>query len=778
MHCLRVQHFLKTFMKQKKMVKSVGVGYTSIHACENDCILFWREYEKSDCCPKCNVSRWKSEKKSLDGKRDYKVPRKVLRYFPIKKRLQRLFISSRTATLTRWHEEHRLKDGLLRHPADSPLWQDFDQKHSEFAADSRNIRLAFATDGFNPFSTMNVTYSIWPGILIPFNFPPSMCMKDSNFIMSVLIPGRSYVGSDMDVYFQPLVYGLLDMFVNGVRTYDSSKGEYFLLRAAILWTITDFPGLGSVSGFVTSGEAACPDCHSLICSLRLGNGSKSCYMGHRRFLHQEHPFRFDVDSFGGEIESRSAPVPLSGDEILEYTKNIKTVYGKNPSGKAAKNQRRKEGEPLVFLKRRPIWFILPYWKDLMVRHNFDAMHIEKNVCDNIINTLLNISGKSKDNLNARLDLQALGIRKDLHPVELDDNQFYLPPAPYSMSPAEKKTFCKVLKGVKFPDRYAADIQHNVLVSDKKIIGLNSHGSHILLQDLLPLVVRRVLPEVSAVLIRLSNFFKKLYLPVIRLSDMQRLQYKIAEILSLLETIFPPSFFTINVHLMVHLPVQARMAGPVHFRSMWPVERFLKKCKGYVRTKSHPEGSIMEGSMFDEALTLCSRYLQDDTNFNHRVRNKDRLQREISVTTPFFHNIGQALAGKCIVNLDYKTWLQAHRYVLFNYANIQPYLNKHASYLSSIGVRNKREINNMQYKTFHEWFRLHVEEMCEDASEEIKILAKRPMMMAHQYNSYTINGLNFHTQSYDENRSVQNCGVVLAAETTHFERGGDSFMNRY
>jgi hypothetical protein len=176
-------------------------------------------------------------------------------------------------------------------------------------------------------------------------------------------------------------------------------------------------------------------------------------------------------------------------------------------------------------------------------------------------------------LNARLDLQALGIRSDLHPVELDDNQFYLPPAPYSMSPAEKKLFCQVLKGVKFPDGYAADIRHNVLVSDKKIIGLNSHGSHILLQDLLPLAVRRVLPEeVSAVLIRLSNFFKKLYSPALRISDMQRLQSEIAEILSLLEIIFPPSFFTINVHLMVHLAEQARMAGPVHFRSMWPVER--------------------------------------------------------------------------------------------------------------------------------------------------------------------------------------------------------------
>jgi hypothetical protein len=82
---------------------------------------------------------------------------------------------------------------------------------------------------------------------------------------------------------------------------------------------------------------------------------------------------------------------------------------------------------------------------------------------------------------------------------------------------------------------------------------------------------------------------------------------------------------------------------------------------------------MEGSMFDEALTFCSRYLQDEVDFNHRVRNIDRLQTSIPPTTPFFHNFGRALAGRCIVNLDYKTWLQAHRYVLFNYGNIEPYL---------------------------------------------------------------------------------------------------------
>jgi hypothetical protein len=111
-------------------------------------------------------------------------------------------------------------------------------------------------------------------------------MKDSNFILPVLIPGRSSAASDMDVYFEPLVDDLLDMFVNGVRTYDASKGEYFQLRVVVLWTITDLPGLGSVSGFVVSGEAACPDFHSLICSIRLGNGGKSCYMAHSRFLHR------------------------------------------------------------------------------------------------------------------------------------------------------------------------------------------------------------------------------------------------------------------------------------------------------------------------------------------------------------------------------------------------------------------------------------------------------------------------------------------------------------
>ncbi|XP_039776614.1 uncharacterized protein LOC120644118 [Panicum virgatum] len=248
--------------------------------------------------------------------------------------------------------------------------------------------------------------------------------------------------------------------------------------------------------------------------------------------------------------------------------------------------------------------------------------------------------------------------------------------------------------------------------------------------------------------------------------MESLEADVAETLSLLEALFLPSFFDIMVHLMVHLPAQARIAGPVHFRSMWPVERFLMRLKGSVHTKSHPEGSIMEWSMFTECLTFCSRYLHE-TQFSRQFRDD-----EDNSITPFFRSLGRGLAGKCIVSLDHKTWLQAHRYVLFNYANIGSYLDKHAHYLSSIGLRNKRDINRTQHESFHEWFRLHVEERCEEEPEEIKILAKAPMMSAHKYSSYTINGFNFHTESYDEGRSVQNSGVALVAESTSFDRGNN------
>jgi len=50
------------------------------------------------------------------------------------------------------------------------------------------------------------------------------------------------------------------------------------------------------------------------------------------------------------------------------------------------------------MEKKSIFLKFPYWEHNLVRHNLDAMHIEKNVYDNIVSTLLNIDHKSKDNL--------------------------------------------------------------------------------------------------------------------------------------------------------------------------------------------------------------------------------------------------------------------------------------------------------------------------------------------------------------------------------------------
>lgn len=188
-----------------------------------------------------------------------------------------------TAAALRWHDEGRVKDGALRHPADSEAWKAIDSEFPEFASDSHNIRFGMASDGFNPFGTMSSSYSCWPIVLIPYNLPPWLCMKASSLMLSLIIPGPSYPGKDFHLAYS---------------------------RTSTLKKIQEVPD-------------------------------------------------------------------------FEKSKTWKGISG---------------------------LFSLPYWDINLLRHNLDIMHIEKNVCDNICGTLLGLEGKSKDNLQARLDLQDMNIR--------------------------------------------------------------------------------------------------------------------------------------------------------------------------------------------------------------------------------------------------------------------------------------------------------------------------------------------------------------------------------
>ena len=140
---------------------------------------------------------------------------------------------------------------------------------------------------------MSISCSMWPVVLIPYNLPPWMCMKHTFFLLSLLIPGPTAYGNDIDIYLQPLIDELNDLWDVGVEIYDASTKQNFCMRAPILWTINDFPAYANLSGWSTIGKFSCPICNKDCYSYRLQNKWKWCYIGHHRFLLINHRFRCD-----------------------------------------------------------------------------------------------------------------------------------------------------------------------------------------------------------------------------------------------------------------------------------------------------------------------------------------------------------------------------------------------------------------------------------------------------------------------------------------------------
>ncbi|XP_028051175.1 uncharacterized protein LOC114255823 [Camellia sinensis] len=309
----------KSFYATRALLRELGLDYHKVHACPRDCSLYWKETASRDDCIVCQTPRYKQ----FEGeKNDYKtkqqrIPQKIVRYFPLIPRLQRLFMSSKTASLMRWHVEGRIDDGKMRHPADSPVWKNFDTLYPKFASEPRNVRLGLAADGFNPFKAMNVAHSSWPIIVMPYNLPTWLCMKQPHMMMILLIDGPSSPGNNIDVYLRLLVDELIELWENGVQTYDAKTNQMFQLHAVLLWTINDFPAYANLSRWSTKGALACPCCNIRTRHRYLKNGRKICYMGHRHWLNASHKFRKDGASFDGTSEFEPCPTQLSGANVLQ-----------------------------------------------------------------------------------------------------------------------------------------------------------------------------------------------------------------------------------------------------------------------------------------------------------------------------------------------------------------------------------------------------------------------------------------------------------------------------
>jgi hypothetical protein len=436
-------------------------------------------------------------------------------------------------------------------------------------------------------------------------------------------------------------------------------------------------------------------------------------------------------------------------DAFSRVENIKTVLGK-----------RTRAEKVSSWKKKSIFWDLPYWKHLEVRHCLDVMHIEKNVCDSLLGLLLNIPGKTKDGINVRKDMEEMGIRIELAPIE-KNNRIYLPPACYTMSKAEKTKFCQCLHDIKVPSNYSANIKRLVSMKDCKLLGMKSHDCHVFMTHMIPLAIRGLLPEnIRHTITKLCLFFNMIHSKVIDPELLDAWEKDIIITLCELEMYFPPSFFDVMVHLVSHIVGEIKFCGPVFLRYMYPFERYMGFLKGYVRNRNRPEGSIVEGYISEEVIEFCTSYLEGVKSIGvPESRHSGKLE-------------GVGGVGMKIIAPSRESLQLAHFVVLTHMTCLAPYVTEHMNILrSTYRGKTERWLELKHNDEFAGWMKTKVTTTRGqvDIDKTVELLGLGPDFRVKTFQGYDINGYTFYTKDQDEKSTVQNSGVTVIASTTEFDR---------
>ena len=154
-----------------------------------------------------------------------------------------------------------------------------------------------------------------------------------------------------------------------------------------------------------------------------------------------------------------------------------------------------------------------------------------------------------------------------------------------------------------------------------------------------------------------------------------MHHTIPIILCKLETIFPPAFWNVMEHVPVHLAQEAVLGGPVHYRWMYPFERFFNWLKKKAKNKSQPESSMVMCYLIYEIQMFGSHYFEPTlpSKIPTRPRNDIPDHPTSSSTLSVFHTKGKPFGRARKRHLTPEEYKAAHLHVLLNCGEVQPYL---------------------------------------------------------------------------------------------------------
>jgi hypothetical protein len=239
------------------------------------------------------------------------------------------------------------------------------------------------------------------------------------------------------------------------------------------------------------------------------------------------------------------------------------------------------------------------------------MHVEKGVFESTISLLLDIPSKTKDELSARKDLEALEVREELHLQERPNGNAFLPPASYTLTTEKKWAICKCLHGIRVPTEFTSNIKNLISMSDLRMSGYNTHNCHIMLSLFLSIATRAINhPYVKMVITSMCHFFNAISKKVIDIIELDELRKEIRVTMRQLEMCFPPLFFDMMEHYMIYLIDQIFVLDPMYMHYMYPYERHMVVMKDHLCKRSHPEGSMIEGYTTKEIIECYADYIKD------------------------------------------------------------------------------------------------------------------------------------------------------------------------
>jgi hypothetical protein len=248
-----------------------------------------------------------------------------------------------------------------------------------------------------------------------------------------------------------------------------------------------------------------------------------------------------------------------------------------------------------------------------------------------------------------------------------------PRAKYYLKPAERKEVLLWLKNLKFPDGYAANLKRAVNIVTGKMNGLKSHDYHIIMERLLPVMLRGYLPEeIWTILAELSFFYRQLCAKEINKNTMRKLSKEIPVLVCKMEKVFPPGFMNVMQHLLVHLPYEAEVGGPIQYRWMYFVERDLKKLKATIGNKTRVEGCIAEAFYLKEISHYTSTYFAEENNINAHIPRYHTSNETPKSNLKLFQWTGKAVGASLVYEMCIQEWNTALLYMYTNMEEMEKY----------------------------------------------------------------------------------------------------------